>query len=70
MYHNFISQDHKQSGDPAKLAKALMTAVNASNPPLRLLVGKAAVGIIDQYLNARRSGFEAWREVYAGTDFD
>jgi len=45
-------------------------AVHASNPPLRLLVGKAAVGIIDHYLNARRSEYEAWREVSAGTDFD
>ena len=70
MYNNFVSLNHKQPGDPAKLAKALMTAVNASNPPLRLLVGKAAVGAIDQYLNARRSEYEAWREVSAGADFD
>jgi NAD(P)-dependent dehydrogenase (short-subunit alcohol dehydrogenase family) len=70
MYNNFVSLDHKQPGDPAKLAKALMTAVNASNPPLRLLVGKAAVDTIDQYLNARRSEYEAWREVSAGADFD
>ena len=70
MYNTFVSLNHKQSGDPAKLAKALMTAVNASNPPLRLLAGKAAVGAIDQYLNARRSEYEAWREVSASTDFD
>jgi NAD(P)-dependent dehydrogenase (short-subunit alcohol dehydrogenase family) len=70
MYNNFVSLDHKQPGDPAKLAKALMTAVNASNPPLRLLVGKAAVDTIDQYFNARRSEYEAWREVSAGADFD
>ena len=45
-------------------------AVHASNPPLRLLVGKAAVVIIDHYFSARRSEYEAWREVSAGTDFD
>jgi len=44
--------------------------VNASNPPLRLLAGKAAVSAIDQYLIARRSEYEAWREVSASTDFD
>lgn len=70
MYNNFISLNQKQPGDPAKLAKALMTVVNASNPPLRLLAGKAAVSAIDQYLNARRSEYEAWGEVSASTDFD
>jgi NAD(P)-dependent dehydrogenase (short-subunit alcohol dehydrogenase family) len=70
MYNNFVSLNHKQPGDPEKLAKALMTAVNASDPPLRLLVGKATVDTIDQYLNARRSEYEAWREVSTGTDFD
>ena len=70
MYNNFVSLNHKQPGDPTKLAKALMTAVNASNPPLRLLVGKATVDTIVQYLNARRSEYEAWREVSAGADFD
>jgi NAD(P)-dependent dehydrogenase (short-subunit alcohol dehydrogenase family) len=70
MYKGFVSIVHKQPGDPAKLAKALMTAVNAPNPPLRLLAGKATVDTIDQYLNARRSEYEAWREVSASTDFD
>ena len=70
MYNNFVSLNHKQSGNPAKLANALMTALNASNPPLRLLVGKAAVDTIDQYFNARRSEYEAWREVSGGADFD
>jgi hypothetical protein len=47
-----------------------MTAVNAPNPPLRLLAGKAAVGAIDQYLEARRAEYEAWHEISASTDFD
>ncbi len=70
IYNNFVSQDHKQPGDSAELAKALMAAVNASNSPRRLLVGEAAVGIIDPYLNGRRSEYEAWREVVAGSDYD
>lgn len=67
---NANSWHQKQPGDPAKLAKALMTAINAPNPPLRLLVGNAAVEAIDKYLNERRLEFEAWREVSANTDFD
>ncbi|MBG9472190.1 SDR family oxidoreductase [Priestia megaterium] len=70
MHHNFVSRDQKQPGDPVKLAKALMTAVNDSNPPLRLLAGKYAVESIEQYLKERRSEVEAWREVSRSTDFD
>lgn len=70
MHHNFVSRDQKQPGDPVKLAKALMTAVNDSNPPLRLLAGKYAVESIEQYLKERGSEVEAWREVSRSTDFD
>lgn len=37
LHDNAVSWHQKQPGDPAKLAKALMTAINAPNPPLRLL---------------------------------
>lgn len=70
MHKTFVSADQKQPGDPAKLAKALMTALNDSNPPLRLLAGKRTVETIDQYLQGRRSEYKAWREVSANTDFD
>ena len=46
-----------------------MTAITAPNPPLRLLVGNAAVDAIDKYLNERRLEFNAWRKVSANTDF-
>jgi NAD(P)-dependent dehydrogenase (short-subunit alcohol dehydrogenase family) len=69
--HNFyVSGDQKQPGNPAKLAKALMTALNDSNPPLRLLAGKYLIDFVDQYLRGRRNEYETWREVSAGTDFD
>ncbi len=70
IYNSFASLNQTQSGDPARLAKALMTAVDAPDPPLRLLAGKGAVGAIDQYLNARRAEYEAWREISVSTDFD
>jgi NAD(P)-dependent dehydrogenase (short-subunit alcohol dehydrogenase family) len=69
-YNSFASLNQTQPGDPARLANALMTAVDAPNPPLRLLAGKAAVAAIDQYLHARRAEYEAWREVSSSTDFD
>ncbi len=70
LQENSLTWHQKQPGDPAKLAKALMIALNSPNPPLRLLVGNAAVDAIDNYLKERRLEFEAWREVSASTDFD
>jgi NAD(P)-dependent dehydrogenase (short-subunit alcohol dehydrogenase family) len=70
LYHGFNSLNENQPGDPVKLAKALMTVVNASEPPLRFLAGKAAVSAVDQYLNGRKLEYEAWRELSASTDFE
>ena len=70
MRASFASLNQNQPGDPAKLAKALMTAADAPNTPLRLLAGKAAVAAVDQYLNDRRAEYDAWREVSTSTDFD
>jgi NAD(P)-dependent dehydrogenase (short-subunit alcohol dehydrogenase family) len=68
LYNSFASLNQTQPGDPAKLAKALMTAVSASEPPLRLLAGAAAVAAVEQYLNGRQAEYEAWRELSASTD--
>ena len=70
LYNSFGSLNQTQPGDPAKLARALMTVANASNPPLRLLAGKAAVAAVDQYLNGRRAEYEAWRDISVSADFD
>ena len=66
----FMSLDKTQPGDPAKLAKAIMTAIDSDNPPLRLLAGKGAVAAVDQYLDSRREEYDAWRELSMSTDFD
>lgn len=66
----FTGMDQKQAGNPAKLARVLMAAVTAANPPLRLLVGKAAVGAIGRYYKDRYAEFEAWQEVSSDSDFD
>ncbi|MCJ8009687.1 SDR family oxidoreductase [Lederbergia wuyishanensis] len=71
MMRNFYFSGHQQqSGDPAKLARGLMTVINDSNPPLRLLVGTGLAGFISQYLQNRCSEYEAWREVSDSTNFD
>lgn len=70
LYKHFISFDQKQTGDPARLAKALMKVAYADNPPLRLLCSRFALDAVDEYLKNRYAEFDTWRELSASTDFD
>lgn len=70
LYRHFVSFDQRQSGDPARLARALMKAAHAENPPLRLLCSRFALEAVDTYLKNRYAEFDAWRELSASTDFD
>jgi NAD(P)-dependent dehydrogenase (short-subunit alcohol dehydrogenase family) len=70
LYKAFSSLHQNQPGDPMRLARALMTVVNAPNPPLRFLAGKAAVNAVDQYFAAREEEYKAWRDTSISLDFD
>ena len=59
----------KQPGDPARGATAIIAAVEAPEPPLRLLLGGSALQVALNRLDALRANFEAWRETTAGTDY-
>jgi NAD(P)-dependent dehydrogenase (short-subunit alcohol dehydrogenase family) len=61
--------NHAQPGNPAKLAEALMTLVNASNPPLRLALGSDAVARIEAKNSAVERELAQWRELSLSTDF-
>ena len=58
-----------QPGDPVRAAEAILTAVDAPEPPLRLLLGKAAYAIATARLDTLRSTFDTWRETTLGADF-
>ncbi|MFF5515407.1 Rossmann-fold NAD(P)-binding domain-containing protein [Streptomyces coeruleorubidus] len=58
-----------QPGDPPRAAAAVIDAVESSEPPLRLLLGKAAYGIATARLDTLRAGFGAWRDVTTGADY-
>ncbi|MGW4527023.1 oxidoreductase [Amycolatopsis sp. NPDC004378] len=58
-----------QPGDPVRAAEAILTAVDSPEPPLRLLLGKAAYDIATARLDTLRAGFDTWREVTLGADF-
>lgn len=67
---HFAEYDGIQPGDPKKLAKVLVNTLKSENPPLRLLCGRYAAQSIDEYLRARRTEFDAWRQVTESCDFD
>lgn len=57
--------DGKQEGDPHKAAQAIIQVVNAENPPLRLPLGKIAIGTITSKLESVKKDLDAWSEVAA-----
>ncbi|RKE39112.1 NADP-dependent 3-hydroxy acid dehydrogenase YdfG [Paraburkholderia sp. BL23I1N1] len=59
-----------QSGDPAKAAAAIVRAVCADEPPLRLPLGPDAVSILRKKLLSVEDNLDAWAEVSTATDFD
>jgi len=59
----------KQTGDPARGALAIVTAVEAAKPPLHLLIGGDALDQLRAKLDAMRSETDIWENVTRGTDF-
>jgi NAD(P)-dependent dehydrogenase (short-subunit alcohol dehydrogenase family) len=57
-----------QPGDPAKAARALITAVESPAPPALLLLGTDAVRAFGDVLDGQRAELAAWRDVSIGTD--
>ena len=59
----------RQPGDPAKAAQALLALVASDNPPAHLYLGKDALALVDQKLDALRAEMTAWDAVSRSTDF-
>jgi NAD(P)-dependent dehydrogenase (short-subunit alcohol dehydrogenase family) len=58
-----------QPGDPVRAAKAIIKAVEADEPPLRLLLGKAALKGARNKLELLKKDFDTWEETTVGADF-
>ncbi len=63
------SANHAQPGDPARLAKAMITLVNAPNPPLRMPFGSDTVAALERKNAQVLEELAAWRELAISTDF-
>jgi len=59
----------KQVGDPVRGAEAIVKAVTSENPPLRLVLGKPALGLAEKKLEAVKKDLDTWRETTLGADF-
>lgn len=58
-----------QPGDPVRAAKAIISAVEAENPPLHLLLGRAALKGARKQLENLQKDFDTWAETTEGADF-
>lgn len=62
--------DGHQQNDPAKGALAIITAVNAEQPPMRLPLGADSVKFLRDKLAAMSQELDAWEAVASSTHFD
>ncbi len=60
----------QQSGDPAKLAKALLTIANEEQPPLRFIAGADAISTSEQVAEILQQQTNAYRELSNSLAFD
>jgi NAD(P)-dependent dehydrogenase (short-subunit alcohol dehydrogenase family) len=66
----FSESDGRQPGDPAKAAAVILAALEAEEPPLRLVLGADAVDAIGETLQSQTAELRAWESVSRSTDFD
>ena len=64
----FAEMDGTQPGDPGRAAVAIIAAVEAENPPLRLPLGEMALANIREKLEGQLEELEAWRDLSSSTD--
>jgi NAD(P)-dependent dehydrogenase (short-subunit alcohol dehydrogenase family) len=57
-------------GDPARAAEAMIQAVDAGEPPLRLALGADALHIIRTKLNSELEEYKRWEPVTVATAFE
>jgi NAD(P)-dependent dehydrogenase (short-subunit alcohol dehydrogenase family) len=70
MVEYWKSQDGKQSGDPAKLARALITLAGQNPPPRRFIAGADAIAGAEQKIAELKAQIEATRELSTSLAFD
>ena len=60
---------HQQPGDPNRAAAAIMQLAQLENPPMRLVLGKAANELAEVDLNQQLDDLMEWEHLGLATDF-
>jgi hypothetical protein len=60
----------KQTGDPAKLAQAILTIAAQSPPPRRFIAGADAIAGLEQKITSLNEDIESNRALSTSLDFD
>ena len=58
-----------QAGDPVRAAQAIIDAALSDTPPLRLLLGRAALELARKKVTSLTNDFDAWEKTTVGADF-
>ncbi|MNY59912.1 short chain dehydrogenase [compost metagenome] len=66
----FKSGNFLPMGDPKKAAKVMLDLVENAEPPIHLVLGSEAYGLLKQADAARTAEMEKWMEVSLSTDHD
>lgn len=67
--NNIRGYSGKQPGDPVRAVKAILKVVESENPPLRLLLGVAALKGARNKLEVLKKEYDTWEETSTGADF-
>jgi NAD(P)-dependent dehydrogenase (short-subunit alcohol dehydrogenase family) len=63
------AQGGRQPGDPAKLARALITIASEDPPPRRFIAGADAIGLAEQKVASLQQQIEAYRDLSVSMAF-
>jgi len=66
----WTAQNGKQAGDPAKLARALITIANEQPPPRRFIAGADAIATAEQVIADLKAQIDAHRDLSASLALD
>lgn len=59
----------KQAGDPVRGAQAIIDTITSENPPLRLVLGKPGLDLVERKLQAVQKDLDTWRATTLSADF-
>ena len=68
MRETYQSYNHRQPGDPAKLASALLHLSGQADPPLRFAAGSDAYAVVAGKAKSLAGEVETWRQLSCSTD--